>query len=190
MKTRSFVLSEAEANALSAAYLHCQQADTKIRYQAVRLYGLGYRVAQICDICGCSIRSLLAWSRAYRDRGLSALLDHRLGGNAAKLTSEQMEQLANQLHRYTPAQLLGKDACMGSEHFWNIGPLAVLLERDYQVRYQSKTSLRTLLGKCGLSLQRPAKVYKSHNQDKVLDFEEALEKKSSIPPKTLPTPSS
>src|SRR5262245_56262055 len=178
MKTRTFVLSESEANALQAAYLHCQEADTKTRYQAVRLYGSGYRVEQICDICACSIRSLLSWSRAYRERGLTALLDHRKGGNAAKLQPDQIEKIALQLHRYTPAQLLGKDNCIGEEQFWNIGNLAALLERDYQVLYQSPTSLRTLLGKCELSIQRPAKQYKSHNQDKVIAFEEALEKKS------------
>ena len=178
MKTRTFVLNESESTALQAAYLHCRDADTKTRYQAVRLYGLGYRVAQICDLCGCSVRSLLYWTRAYSDRGITALVDHRDGGNAAKLTPEQIEAIAQQLHRYTPAQLLGKDHCTGSEQFWNLGNLASLLQRDYQVIYQSKTSLRTLLLKCELSLQRPAKVYKSHNQDKVIAFEEALEKKS------------
>jgi transposase len=124
------------------------------------------------------VRSLLYWSRAYAERGITALVDHRDGSNAAKLKPEQIEALAQKLHRYTPAQLLGKDDCLGSEQFWNIGNLAAFLERDYQVSYQSKTSLRTLLGKCELSLQRPAKVYKSHNQDKVMAFEEALEKKS------------
>jgi transposase len=177
MSTRKFCLTQQEANALQSAYLHAQEADTKIRYQAVRLYGTGYRVAQICDICGCSSRSLLKWARAFQLRGITALVDHRLGGNCAKLKPEQIEAIHNQLHRYTPAQLLGKDHCIGGGQFWNIGDLALLLKRDYQVTYQSKTSLRTLLAKGELSLQRPAKVYKSHNQDKVMAFEEALEKK-------------
>jgi transposase len=177
MRTRTFRLTECEANQLQAAYLHCPDPDTNIRYQAVRLYGKGYGVEQICDICGCCTRSLLNWTRSYRERGITALLDHRLGGNAAKLQPHQIERIAHQLHRYTPAQLLGKDHCIAEEQFWNIGNLAALLERDYQVIYQSPTSLRTLLDKCELSIQRPAKQYKSHNQDKVIAFEEALEKK-------------
>src|SRR5882672_8334647 len=104
MRTRNFCLTELESNQLQAAYLHCADADTKTRYQAVRLYGSGYSVAQICDICGCSMRSLLNWTRAYQLRGITALLDHRLGGNAAKLTPEQIERIHNQLHGYTPAQ--------------------------------------------------------------------------------------
>src|SRR5438094_964615 len=124
MRTRPFRLSDEQANALQAAYLHCRDADTKTRYQAVRLYGLGYPVEQICDICACTSRSLLRWCRAYREGGLAALLDHRQGGNRARLRPEQIEAVQNQLHRYTPAQLLGRDACTGDGQFWSVGDLA------------------------------------------------------------------
>jgi transposase len=178
MRTRTFCLTESQSNELQAAYLHCQDANAKIRYQAVRLYGLGYSVAQIQDICGSSRSRLLAWVQAYRERGVPALLDHRQGGNRAKLTPAQIEALQNQLHRYTPSQLLGKAACVGDGQFWTVADAAALLERDYQVRFQSQTSYRTLLETCGFSYQRPAKQYKSHNDLKVLDFEQALEKNS------------
>jgi transposase len=178
MKTRPFRLSDEQANALQAAYLHCQDADAKTRYQAVRLYGLGYTVEQICEICACTPRSLLRWCSAYRQRGLAALLDHRVGGNRARLAPEQIEAVQNQLHRYSPAQLLGRDACLGDGQFWTVTDLANLLQRDYAVTYQSPTSYRTLLAKCNFSYQRPAKQYKSHSDFKVMDFEEALEKKS------------
>jgi len=178
MRTRPFRLSDEQANALQAAYLHCQDADTKIRYQAVRLYGLGYAVEQICDICVCTPRSLLRWCRTYKEGGLAALVDHRQGGNRAKLGPEQIEAVQNQLHRYTPAQLLGRDDCTGDGPFWTVTALATLLERDYGVVYQSPTSYRELLAKCDFSYQRPAKQYKSHSDFKVMDFEEALEKKS------------
>jgi transposase len=178
MKTRPFLLSDEQANALQAAYLHCQDADAKTRYQAVRLYGLGYAVEQITDICACTRRSLLRWCRAYREGGLAALLDQRQGGNRARLRPEQIEAVQNQLHRYTPAQLLGRDACTGDGQFWTVADLTTLLERDYGVTYQSPTSYRTLLSKCDFSYQRPAKQYKSHSDFKVMAFEEALEKKS------------
>ena len=178
MRTRTFCLTKQQANQLQAAYLHCQDADAKIRYQAVRLYGLGYSVPHILDICGSSRSRLLAWTQAYRERGLTALLDHRQGGNRAKLTPDQIETVQNQLHRYTPAQLLGQDACVGGGQFWTVEDLAALLERDYAVTFQSKTSYRTLLAKCEFSYQRPAKQYKSHNALNVIDFEQALEKNS------------
>ncbi len=182
MRQRTFQLSTSEANALQAAYLHCRDAKTKPRYQAVRLYGLGYPTVEIRDICGCSQTSLMEWSRAYREGGLPALVDHRVGGNRARLTPLQIEAIQTQLHRYTPAQLLGTDACRGDGQFWSVPEVASLLQRDYGVVYQSDTSLRNLLAKCDFSYQKPSKQYKSRNALKVMEFEEQLEKKCSTPP--------
>ncbi len=178
MRTRRFRLTEEQANALQAAFVYCRDATTKTRYQAVRLYGLGHPVAQITDICACSPRSLLHWIRTYQDGGLTTLVDHRQGGNRAKLAPEQIEHLQNQLHQYSPAQLLGREACVGEGQFWSVADVACLLQRDYGVSYQSLTSYRSLLKKCELSYQRPAKVYKSRSEAKVMAFEESLEKKA------------
>src|SRR3712207_9191745 len=96
MRTRSFRLTQEQAAELQAAFVHCQDAHTKTRYQAVRLYGLGHPVAQLTDICACSPRSLLHWIRAYQDGGASALVDQRKGGNRAKLAPGQIEHLQDQ----------------------------------------------------------------------------------------------
>ena len=181
MKPRAFRLTEAEAAELQTAFQHCQDAKAKTRYQAVRLYGNGYAVEQIQDICGCIPRNLSNWVRAYRQRGLTTLLDHRLGGDRARLRHNQIEAVQSQLHRYTPAQSLGRDNCLGDGQFWTVPDLARLLEYGYGVAYESLTSYRTLLQKCGLSYQRPAKQYKSHSEVKIMDFEEALEKKTGGP---------
>lgn len=178
MRPRSFHLTETEANYLQAAYLQEQDAHTRVRYQAVRLYGLGYPVEEVVDICGLSASRLFQITRAYREGGLPALVDHRQGGNRARLSPTQIETIQNQVHRYSPAQLLGKDACRGDGHHWTSADLAILLERDYQVVYDSPNSVLNLLRKIGFSYQRPSKQYKSHNEGKVMDFEEQLEKKS------------
>jgi winged helix-turn-helix protein len=67
---------------------------------------------------------------------------------------------------------------VGEGSFWSVPDVACLLERDYGVTYQSLTSYRSLLKKCELSYQRPAKVYKSRSEAKVMAFEEQLEKKA------------
>ena len=177
MKHRLFRLLPAEVSELQAAYLHCQNANTKIRYQAVRLYGTGYPVEQILDICACSRTRLLKWAAAYDQRGITALLDQRTGGNRAALKPEQIEAIQKQLHTYTPAQLLGKDAAQGEGLFWTVADIAALLKRDYNLTYQSQTSYRALMTKCGFSYQRPARQYKSRSEAKIMEFEELLEKK-------------
>jgi hypothetical protein len=42
MAKRKFKLSEKEANELLSAYQQTKDGPTRTRYQAVRLYGLGY----------------------------------------------------------------------------------------------------------------------------------------------------
>ena len=136
------------------------------------------------DVCGCGHTRLLEWARAYREGGLPALVDQRLGGNRAKLTPAQIQAVRQQLHTYTPAQLLGPDACVGDGQFWTCADLATLLQRDSGVLYQSPASYWRLLERCDLSYQRPAKQYKSRSEAKVMEFEEALEKKRWMPLRT------
>ena len=47
MKNRQFVLSESAGNELQGAYHNCADAQTKMRLQAVRLYGQGRAVNEI-----------------------------------------------------------------------------------------------------------------------------------------------
>ena len=176
MAKRKFKLTEAEVNELKGAYQQCRDGQTKIRYQAVRLYGTGREVSDIKEICGCSRVSLMEWCRAYRQYGIAGLVDQRRGGNRAKLSGVELEQLQQQLEDYTPGQLLGVVNCYGDGQFWTVPDLARLVERDYQVTYKSDTSYRTLFKRCNFSCQRPGSQYWSRNELAVLEFEQQLEK--------------
>jgi transposase len=176
MGNRKFQLTCEQINELQGAYTQCDEGATKIRYQAVRLYGSGYAEKEVLQITGCSRRRLLAWCRSYREYGVAGLIDRRAGGNRAKLTASEVEAIQNKLHQYRPNQLFGADEYPGNGEFWGVREVALLLEREYGVVYQSKTSYRNLLARCGLSRQRPAKQYKSRSETKVMAFEEGLEK--------------
>jgi transposase len=176
MGKERFQLNDEQSNELQGAYHQCDEGATKIRYQAVRLYGSGYSVAEIIQITGCSRRRLMAWCRRYREEGVAGLIDRRVGGNRAKLRAHELEAVQNTVHQYRPNQLLSADEYSGNGEFWRVSDLAILLEREYGVVYQSLTSYRSVLKACGLSRQRPAQQYKSRSETKVLAFEEALEK--------------
>lgn len=108
MANRKFNLSTTEINELKAAYQQCQNGPTKIRYQAVRLYGTGYPVAEIEEICGCRRPSLMEWCRAYRQYGVAGLVDQRRGGNRAKLTPIEIEHIKQRLEMYSPRSCGGQ----------------------------------------------------------------------------------
>ncbi len=116
------------------------------------------------------------YAHRARQEGLAGLLDHRQGGNAAKLKPLQLEALQALLQRYTPAQLFGQANCCGDGVFWTVPDLQRLVQERFSVIYRSRTSYRSLFAKCGLSRQRPGQYYKSRNERKVMAFEEELEK--------------
>ena len=176
MAKRKFILTKEQDQELKAAYHQGQDGQTKTRYQAVRLYGNGYQVAEIQEITGCSRPSLMEWCRAYRQAGVVGLVDRRQGGNRAKMSAEQLAHLQQQLEGYTPRQILGAKNCYGSGEFWSIPDLARLLVRNYGITYKSASSYRDVFIRCDYSCQRPGTQYKSRNELQVLDFEQELEK--------------
>lgn len=176
MAKRKFHLTAEQNQELQAAYHQSKDAGEKVRYQAVRLYGNNYAVEEVLEITGSSRRRLLAWRCAYQQLGIGGLIDGRVGGNSAKLSTEQIEGIQRKVHLYRPNQILRTDEYSRNGEFWGVRDLAILLQREYQVVYRSANSYRNLLRQCELSRQRPARQYKSRNELKVATFEEELEK--------------
>lgn len=177
MAKRKFNLSEKDANDLLQHYQHCKDGPTRTRYQAVRLYGLGYPTEQVLEICGCSRPSLMEWCRAYRAKGAAGLQDQRRGGNRAMLSPEQIADLSERLHQYSPRMLFGEGAASADGQFWSVPDLQRAVKRWYGVQYRSLTSYRQLFKRCGFSCQRPNQTYRSQRPSQVTEFEAQLEKK-------------
>ena len=176
MAKRKFNLTEVERKDLLRAYRSCQEAATRTRYQAARLYDEGYPVDEIMQITGCSRTSLMEWCRAYREDHSQGLVDKRAGGNRAKLSQLQIEELQQMLHEYTPKERLGSKGSTTDGQFWSVEDLALIVRERYGVEYRSRTSYSHLLHLCGFSYQKTEKVFKSHSETKAADFEEQLEK--------------
>jgi len=123
------------------------------------------------------------WCRQYRSDGVDALRDKRTGGNRAKLSPEQLEELKMRLHQYTPSEICGTQAATATGQFWTVPDLQAAIKHWYNVTYQSPSSYPRLLHLCGFSFQRPVKVYKSRRATQVAEFEQELEKNSSTSPK-------
>ena len=176
-RQREFELSQSEESELKSAFVGCRDGATRTRYQAVRLYGSGYSTVEIEGITGCSWTSLMEWCRNYREQGLAGLEDHRLGGNHAYLTPEQVNTLEERLHDYSPQMLFGSTTHTLDGQFWTVEDLARGVKQWYGVSYKTRVSYQQLLKRCGFTYQRTEKVYKSRREQDVLDFEAALEKK-------------
>jgi transposase len=178
MAKRKFHLTKEQARELLDAYTREKDGPTRTRYLAVRLYATGYPVQEILNITGCSRSSLMGWCRTYGTQGMDGLVDKRAGGNRARLTTEQIGDLHDRLHGYTPADLFGPQAGTADGQFWTVIDLQRVVQEWYGVNFRSRTSYLRLLDLCEFSYQRPAKVYKSRRERDVTAFEEQLEKNS------------
>ena len=176
MAKRIFKLTEQQVGELWRAYDDCSDRNARTRYQAVRLYGTGYPLRTIRDVTGCSTSSLREWVQVYRHSGLDGLADHRTGGNAAKLTSDQRHDLEARLNQFTPFQLFGSAAHTPSGQFWTVEDLEDAVRRWFGVQYQSRVSYYNLLHACGFSYQRTEKVFKSQRFGEIAAFQEMVEK--------------
>lgn len=176
MAKRTFRLTEQERNQLIQAYALCKDGPTRTRLQAVRLYGEGYAEVEIEQITNCSRTSLMDWCRAYRQDPSQGLVDKRKGGNSAKLSKLQIEEISQRLHQYTPSELFGQEAYTADGQFWTVEDLHRAVEKWYSVSYRSRSSYLRLLELCEFSYQKAEKVFKARSQLKVADFEEQLEK--------------
>ena len=177
MAKRKFQLREKQVQELSHAHAQCKDGPTRTRLLAVRLYGTTYSAEEVRKIAGCSQSSLMGWCRKYRQGGVSALEDHRLGGNRAQLTGAEIEDLRMRLQAYTPRGLFGPQATTLDGQFWTVADLQRAVQHWYQVVYKSRTSYLHLFALCGFSYQRAARVFKSRREADVATFEELVEKK-------------
>jgi transposase len=176
MARRKFELTMSQVKELIQAYTECDDGALRTRYQAVRMYGTRYPVEEICALTRCSPTSLMEWCHAYQHHGLNGLHDGRLGGNSAKLTPTQRDDLLERLETYTPRQVLGSATHTTDGQFWTVEDLHQAIAQWYGVHYASRSSYSNLFHGCGFSYQRPAKVFKSQRLPQVMEFEENTEK--------------
>lgn len=172
MAKRKFTLNEKERQRLKQAYELSQDIGARTRYQSVRLYGEGYSVTEIEEISGCRRSSLMEWCREYQKNGVQGLVDKRVGGNSAKLSQLQLEELNVRLRQYRPQDIFGPEA----SPYWTPPELGRAIEKWYGVVYRSPSAHHRILGECGFSYQKVEKVFKPRSEQKVLEFDEQVEK--------------
>jgi|SRR5579871_999401 len=176
MAKRRFELTQEQDKELQRAYRDSRAGEERTRYQAVRLYGQQYAVSDICQITGCNRTSLMEWCGKYRQRGVEGLREHRGGPVRAKLSSNQVQEVADKLRLYRPRDVLGPDTHTASGEYWTIDDLARALEGWYEVSWQSRVSYHSLLLRCGFSYQRTEKVYRPRRERDVAEFQARAEK--------------
>lgn len=176
MAKRRFKLSPEQNAELQQGYRDSKDGAARSRYQAVRLYGEGYGVAEICHITGCARSSLMEWCDKYQAAGLNGLAEHRGGRARAKLSLEELAEIDQKLHQYCPRDVLGSQTQTSSGQSWTVEDLARVLEHWYGVSWARRSGYHRVFAFCRFTYQRSEKVYKSRRNADVAEFEAQVEK--------------
>jgi putative transposase len=187
MNTRQFKLSEAEQGAIQQREAVTTNVRELKRLQAVRLYGSGQAMTAVVNVVGSSSRTIQRWVQDYQERGLAGLKPGWQGANAKKLSDEQRVEIVQRLQQYQPDQLLSSEVRTSQGQFWTVSDVQVAVRQWYGVTYRTDDSYRALLYEAEFSYQRAEGVYRSKpSQEEVAQFEQELEKKSSISDRRTP----
>ena len=89
---------------------------------------------------------------------------------------EQLAEVKERMHSYTPAQLFGDRVGSSTGQFWTISDVCHGLQQWYGVIYNSSVSYRAVMDRCGFSYQRTERTYRSRSEMAAAQFEEEIEK--------------
>lgn len=131
------------------------------RAQVILLINEDVHVGAIATITGYKRRQAFMLRKRYLAEGITALEDKRKGKPKELLTKQQRDDLREKLEHTTPENY-------GYESdYWTTGILANYIQRQYDVRYKSKTSYYIIFRQAKFTYHKPGRVYHEHNEEEI-----------------------
>jgi transposase len=129
------------------------------RISAARLFRKGFSQAQVARELGVSRQTTSRWQAAWKAGGKEALTGAGRVGRKAKLSGDQLCQLAAILLEGAPAQ--------GYEtNIWTLKRIAQVIRRKFRVNYHA-SHVWKVLGQLGWSCQRPEQKARERNEEAI-----------------------
>lgn len=136
------------------------------RYQAIRLYLMGYSVKQMMDILSRSDKTIRTYIKSYKEHGLDGLAMKVPTGKPSRLSREQQAQL-----KQTIIGCLPYEAGFPAKCNWTLDIIAsyILCEfgHSYSIRGVSK-----MMHRLGLSYTKPTYTLAAADEEKQKVFVE------------------
>src|SRR3989339_259756 len=142
------------------------------RAQTILMLNNDIDTAMIQALTGYCRKHTFRLRARYLETGLSAILDRRKGKPKSLLTKNQIKEISQSVKECSP-QDFGYD----NEEFWTTAILGDFIYRQYQVRYQSKTSYYLIFREAKFTFHKPGRIYQKHNDEEVRVWQENNELK-------------
>jgi transposase len=144
--------------------------ETK-RAQAILLLDREREIDEIRELTGYGRAQMFGLRKRYLEEGIDCLTDKRKGEPKELLTKKEREEIIETVRTKTP-----KDLGLISEH-WTTGLLGQWIERKYEVKYKSKTSLYLVFKKAEFTYHKPGHVYREHSEKEVEEWKKSTKPK-------------
>lgn len=161
MARRRKYLTAEEVREIQNYLKKCTDARTRIRLSAVLMYETGVPIREILERFDCSRSSLLNWCNAVRSEGWRGAKPQWTGGHNAKLSPEQVTDLAIRLDMVTPNMVFGESASDGNGEHWTVEDLYRAVKLWYGVVYRSRSSYYNLLNRCQTEQEQISELFMS-----------------------------
>lgn len=162
---RSPKLTEGQIQELNAFIKRGNHSGREVRRaQAVLLLDQEVKLFAITSITHYKRRQIFEWRRKYLAEGTKSLEDKRKGKPKELLTKTQRDDLLEKLENTTPENY-GYDS-----DYWTTGILVNYIERQYNVRYKSKTSYYIVFRQAKFTYHKPGRVYERRNEQEVQEW--------------------
>jgi len=156
-------LSEKQLLKLSS-FIRNKESEVKEvrRAQAVLLLNQGIKIPTITSTTGYQRRQIFEIRKLYLEKGIRGIRTKRKGKPKDLLTKKQIKEIIEIVKKKNSPLRFGYEA-----KFWTTSMLADFIERQYKVRYKSKTSYYLIFRRTKFTYHKPGRVWVKQDKEKI-----------------------
>ncbi len=139
------------------------------RSQAVFLLDQGAGIQMIISLTKYSQRQIFDLRKNYLEKGIKAIKDKRKGKPKEILAKKQRDWILKAVKAKSPRDY--EYEC----DYWTTAILGDLIEKEYKVKYKSKTSAYLLFKQAKFTYHKPGRVYEKRNEKEVRRWKKEAE---------------
>ncbi len=146
--------------------VNCHQSSGREvrRAQSILLLDKDTDIKMILALTNYSRRQIFDLRKNYFDQGIKAIQDKKKGKPKEILTKKQRQEILTILTTQQPLDY--EYEC----DFWTTNILGDLIERKYQVKYKSRTSIYLIFKQAKFTYHKPGRVYEKRNEQEVTEW--------------------
>lgn len=134
------------------------------RSQAVLLVDQDTDIQMIIALTKYSRRQIFDLRKNYLEKGIQAIKDKKKGKPKEILTKKQRNEVLEIIKTKSPRDY--EYEC----NYWTTTIVGDLIEREYKVKYKSKTSVYLLFKQAKFTYHKPGRVYEKRNEQEVKEW--------------------